>query len=70
MKEEMTEKIDEYLDKYLDKFIASEHVLVKVKEEHQPINSLKRLFLERIKERGITNVTSYTFLGDLYLEKI
>jgi hypothetical protein len=66
MKEEMTEKIDEYLDK----FIASEHVLVKVKEEHQPINSLKRLFLERIKERGITNVTSYTFLGDLYLEKI
>ena len=66
MKEEMTDKIDEYLDK----FIASEHVLVKVKEEHQPVNSLKRLFLARIKERGLTNVTSYTFLGELYLEKI
>lgn len=66
MKEEMTEKIDEYLDK----FISSEHVLVKIKEENQPVNSLKRLFLERIKVRGLTNVTSYVFLGDLYLEKI
>ena len=66
MDEEMIAKIDEYIDK----FITSDNVLVKVKEENQPINSLKRLFLKRIKERGVTNVTAYTFLGDLYLEKI
>lgn len=66
MKEEIAKKIDEYLDK----FISSDLVLVKVKEEDQPVDSLKRLFLARIKERGLTNVTSYTFLGDLYLEKI
>ncbi|MCW4012775.1 MAG: hypothetical protein NWF07_07260 [Candidatus Bathyarchaeota archaeon] len=63
---EMTEKIDEYLDK----FIASDLVLIKIKEENQPINSLKRLFLERIKERGLEHITSYTFLEELFLEKI
>ena len=66
MTPEMTEKIDEYLDK----FIASDLVLIKIKEENHPINSLKRLFLERIKERGLEKITSYTFLGELFLEKI
>lgn len=66
MMPEMTEKIDEYIDK----FIASDLMLIKIKEENQPVNSLKRIFLQRIKERGIENVTSYTFLGELYLEKI
>jgi len=62
----MTEKIDEYIDK----FIASDLVLIKIKEENYPINSLRRIFLQRIKERKIENITSYTFLGELYLEKI
>jgi hypothetical protein len=66
MTPETTEKIDEYLDK----FIASDLVLIKIKEKNQPINSLKRLFLERIKERELANITSYTFLSELYLEKI
>ena len=66
MTTEMTEKIDEYIDK----FIASNLMLIKIKEEDQPINSLKRIFLQRIKEREIENITSYTFLGELYLEKI
>jgi hypothetical protein len=66
MIEEMTSKIDEYLDK----FVSSELTLVKVKEEKYPINNLKRLFLERIKERDISNVISYIFLGELYLEKL
>jgi hypothetical protein len=66
MTPEMTEKIDEYIDK----FIASDLMLIKIKEENQPVNSLKRIFLQRIRERGIENITSYTFLGELYLEKI
>jgi len=66
MTTEMTEKIYEYIDK----FIASDLVLIKIKEENYPINSLRRIFLQRIKERKIENVTSYTFLSELYLEKI
>lgn len=66
MIEELTSKIDDYLDK----FISSELTLVKVKEEKYPITNLKRLFLERIKERDIINVISYIFLGELYLEKL
>ena len=58
------------LDEYLDKFIESDLVLIKIKDEDYPINSLKKLFLERIRERSIHGVTSYTFLNDLYLEKI
>ena len=57
----MTEEIDRIVDEYLDKFISSDLVL---------INTLKRVFLERIKEREIKKVTSYIFLNELYLEKI
>ena len=66
----MNEEIDRIVDEYLDKFIASDLVLIKIKDEDYPINSLKRVFLERIKEREITQVTSYIFLQELYLEKI
>jgi len=66
----MNEKIDKIVDEYLDKFIDSDLVLIKIKDEDYPINSLKRVFLERIKEREIKQVTSYIFLQELYLEKI
>jgi hypothetical protein len=66
----MNEEIDRIVDEYLDKFITSDLVLIKIKDEDYPINSLKRVFLERIKEREITQVTSYIFLQELYLEKI
>ena len=66
----MNEEIDRIVDEYLDKFIASDLVLIKIKDEDYPINSLKRVFLERIKEKELNNVTSYIFLKELYLEKI
>ena len=66
----MNEEIDRIVDEYLDKFIALDLVLIKIKDEDYPINSLKLVFLERIKEREITQVTSYIFLQELYLEKI
>lgn len=66
----MIEEIDKVVDEYLDKFIASDLVLIKIKDEDYPINSLKRVFLNRIKEREIEKVTSYIFLNELYLEKI
>ena len=66
----MNEEIDKIVDEYLDKFIASDLVLIKIKDEDYPINSLKRVFLQRIKEREIKQITSYIFLSELYLEKI
>ena len=66
----MNEKIDKIVDEYLDKFIDSDLVLIKIKDEDYPNNSLKRVFLKRIKEREIKQITSYIFLQELYLEKI
>ena len=66
----MTEEIDRIVDEYLDKFISSDLVLIKIKDEIYPTNTLKRVFLDRIKEREIKKVTSYIFLNELYLEKI
>ena len=66
----MSEEINKVVDEYLDKFIASDLVLIKIKDEDYPINTLKRVFLERIKERDIEKITSYIFLQELYLEKI
>ena len=66
----MNGEIENIVDEYLDKFIASDLVLIKIKDEDYPINSLKRVFLERIKERDVKQVTSYIFLSELYLEKI
>ena len=66
----MNEEIDNVVDEYLDKFIASDLVLIKIRDENYPMNTLKRVFLERIKEREIQKVTSYIFLKELYLEKI
>ena len=66
----MNEEIDNVADEYLDKFIASDLVLIKITDENYPLNTLKRVFLERIKEREIQKVTSYIFLKELYLEKI
>jgi len=66
----MNEKIDKIVDEYLDKFMDSDLVLIKIKDEDYPNNSLKRVFLKRIKEREIKQITSYIFLQELYLEKI
>jgi len=66
----MTEEINRIVDEYLDKFISSDLVLIKIKDENYPTNTLKRVLLDRIKEREIKKVTSYIFLNELYLEKI
>ncbi len=66
----MAEEKTKIIDEYLDKFITSDLILIKIKDEDYPINSLKKLFLKRIKEREIDKITSYVFLGDLYLEKL
>ncbi|TFH18945.1 hypothetical protein E4H04_01780 [Candidatus Bathyarchaeota archaeon] len=66
----MTEELIKIVDEYLDKFMSSDLVLIKIKDENYPMNSLKRMFLIRINERNLKGVTSYTFMMELYLEKI
>ena len=66
----MSKEINRVVDEYLDKFIASDLVLIKINDENYPTSSLKRVFLERIKERELGKITSYIFLNELYLEKI
>jgi hypothetical protein len=66
----MTEELVKICDEYLDKFLSSDLVLIKIKDETYPLNSLKRVLLARINERELKGVTSYIFLNELYLEKI
>lgn len=66
----MNEELIKIVDEYLDKFMSSDLVLIKIKDKNYPMNSLKRMFLTRINERNLKGVTSYTFVMELYLEKI
>lgn len=66
----MTEELKIVADEYLDRFISSDLMIVKIKDKKYPANSLKRIFLNRIRERKLTGITSYMFLNELYLEKI
>jgi hypothetical protein len=66
----MTEELERVVDEYLDKFMTSDLGLVKIKDNNYPANTLKRVFLARIKERELKGITSYMFLNELFLEKI
>lgn len=66
----MTEEIKNIVDEYLDRFLASDIVLIKIKDQNYPINTLKRVFQERIKQRELDDISAYIFLKELYLEKI
>jgi len=57
-------------DEYIDKFMSSDLSIVKIKDENYPSNFLRKALQQRIKNRGMTNLIAYTFLSDLYLEKI
>jgi len=57
-------------NEYIDKFMSSDITIVKIKDENYPSNVLRKALQQRIKDRGMTNLIAYTFLSDLYLEKI
>ena len=57
-------------DEYIDKFMSSDMTIVKIKDKNYPSNFLRKALQQRIKDRGMTNLIAYTFLSDLYLEKI
>ena len=66
----MSEQDNAVFDEYIDKFMSSDLSIVKIKDENYPSNFLRKALQQRIKERDLTNLIAYTFLSDLYLEKI
>ena len=61
--------ISETADEYLDRFLASDHGLVRIRDERFRREELLEVLQRRIRERGLEGVYTYVFLGDLYLEK-
>ena len=66
----MSEQDNAIFDEYIDKFMSSDLSIVKIKDENYPSNFLRKALQQRIKNRSMTNLIAYTFLSDLYLEKI
>ena len=66
----MSEQDNAVFDEYIDKFMSSDITIVKIKDESYPSNFLRKALQQRIKDRGMTNLIAYTFLSDLFLEKI
>ena len=57
-------------DEYIDRFMSSDLTIIKIKDENYPSNFLRKALQQRIKDRDLSNLIAYTFLSDLYLEKI
>ena len=57
-------------DEYIDRFMSSDITIVKIKDENYPSKFLRKALQQRIKDRDLSNLIAYTFLSDLYLEKI
>ena len=66
----MSEQDNTVFDEYIDKFMSSDLSIVKIKDENYPSNFLRKALQQRIKDRDLSNLIAYTFLSDLYLEKI
>jgi hypothetical protein len=66
----VNEELVKTVDEYLDKFLSSDLVMIKIKDEKYPPESIKRMLLRRIEEKKLQNVTAYMFMKELYLEKI
>ena len=66
----MSEEISKVADSYIDKFIATELTLIKITDEKYTLIEMRKAITSRITERDLNNITAYTFLGALYLEKV
>jgi hypothetical protein len=66
----VNEELVKTVDEYLDKFLSSDLVMIKIKDEKYPPESIKRMLLRRIEEKKLQNVIAYMFMKELYLEKI
>ena len=66
----MSDEINATADEYIDKFIVSDLSLLKISDNMYSRMELRNALISRINERGLGNLTVYTFMNDLYLEKV
>lgn len=66
----MSEEIKTTADEYIDKFVVSGLSLIKISDDTYSRMELREALLSRISERGISNITAYTFMNVQYLEKV
>ncbi len=66
----MSEEIKATADKYIDKFVVSDLSLIKISDDTYSRMVLREALISRISERGISNISAYTFMNALYLEKV
>lgn len=65
----ISEQIKIKTDDYLDKFIDSELSMIKIDDDEYSQSDIKRSLQTRISERNLHNLTVYSFMNGLYLEK-
>jgi len=66
----MSDEIKAIADEYVDKFVASDVTLIKINDDRHTRMDLREVLISRIRERDLDGIICYTFLNDLYLEKI
>lgn len=65
----ISEEIKIKTDEYLDKFLGSELTIIKIKDDEFSESMIKKALQARINERQLRNLTVYSFMNGLYLEK-
>ena len=66
----MSEEINVIADEYIDKFVVSDITLIKITDDRYTRMDLRETLISRIRERGVEKIICYTFLNELYLEKL
>ena len=56
-------------DEYIDRFLVSDLSIIKIRDENYPRMELREALIAKINGRGLTILTAYTFMNELYLEK-
>jgi hypothetical protein len=66
----MSDEIKVIAEEYVDKFVTSDATLIKINDDRHTRMELREVLVSRIRERGLKSIICYTFMNDLYLEKI
>ena len=65
----ISEEIKIKADDYLDRFLDSELSMIKINDDEYAQSDIKKALQSRLFERNLHNLTVYSFMNGLYLEK-
>jgi hypothetical protein len=66
----MSDEINTIADEYIDKFDVADITLIKITDNRYTRMDLRETLISRIRERGLEKIICYTFMNELYLEKL